>query len=139
LDNLPDLGNYHTNIAAIGPDEKIYFSQGALTNLGVIGMDPYQLGWLGQPPHNCDLPGYSVTLNGQTFETENPLPSEKRSKAFTGAFSDFGKAYNCNTRMEAALPYTVSIMGCNPDGTELELVAWGIRNAYGLGFFPMGV
>jgi glucose/arabinose dehydrogenase len=29
-------------------------------------------------------------------------------------------------------------MCCNPDGTELELVAWGLRNAYGLGFLPDG-
>ena len=29
-------------------------------------------------------------------------------------------------------------MRCNPDGSGLELVAWGLRNAYGLGFLPDG-
>ena len=29
-------------------------------------------------------------------------------------------------------------MRCNPDGSNLELVAWGLRNAYGLGFLPDG-
>jgi glucose/arabinose dehydrogenase len=29
-------------------------------------------------------------------------------------------------------------MRCNADGSELELVAWGLRNAYGLGFLPDG-
>jgi glucose/arabinose dehydrogenase len=29
-------------------------------------------------------------------------------------------------------------MRCNEDGSELELVAWGLRNAYGLGFLPDG-
>jgi glucose/arabinose dehydrogenase len=29
-------------------------------------------------------------------------------------------------------------MRCNPDGSELELVAWGLRNAYGLGFLSDG-
>ena len=29
-------------------------------------------------------------------------------------------------------------MRCNPDGSDLELVAWGLRNAYGLGFLPDG-
>src|SRR5437868_5256519 len=29
LDNLPGPGNYHTNMAVFGPDEKLYFSQGA--------------------------------------------------------------------------------------------------------------
>jgi glucose/arabinose dehydrogenase len=29
-------------------------------------------------------------------------------------------------------------MRCNPNGSDLELVAWGLRNAYGLGFLPDG-
>lgn len=29
-------------------------------------------------------------------------------------------------------------MRCRPDGSGLELVAWGLRNAYGLGFLPDG-
>ena len=29
-------------------------------------------------------------------------------------------------------------MRANLDGSQLELVAWGIRNAFGLGFLPDG-
>jgi glucose/arabinose dehydrogenase len=29
-------------------------------------------------------------------------------------------------------------MRCNPDGSELELVAWGVRNAFAIGFLPDG-
>ena len=29
-------------------------------------------------------------------------------------------------------------MRCNADGSDLELVAWGLRNAYSLGFLPDG-
>lgn len=138
LDGLPGLGNYHTNMVAPGHDGKLYFSQGALTNLGVIGMDAYELGWLGRLPHNCDVPGYPVNLVGQKFETVDPFSSEIGDRAFTGAFSEFGKSHPPGTRIEPGLPCTASIMRCNPDGTELELVAWGIRNGYGLGFLPDG-
>lgn len=138
IEGLPGLGNYHTNMAVVGPDNKLYFSQGALTNLGVIGMDAYELGWLGRLPHNCDVPGYPITLSGQTFETRDPLSNTKGARAFTGAFSEFGKAYDPGTRLEAELPCSASIMRCNLDGSDLELVAWGIRNAYGLGFLPDG-
>ena len=46
LDGLPGLGKYHTNMTVVGPDGRLYFSQGALTNSGVIGLDAYELGWL---------------------------------------------------------------------------------------------
>jgi glucose/arabinose dehydrogenase len=29
-------------------------------------------------------------------------------------------------------------MRCNLDGSDLDLVSWGLRNAYGLGFLPDG-
>src|SRR5438132_1651573 len=34
--------------------------------------------------------------------------------------------------------WTAAVMRCEPDGSGLELVAWGLRNAYGLGFLPDG-
>lgn len=50
LDNLPGPGNYHTNMVAFGPDGKLYFSQGAMTNTGIVGLDAYELGWLRRLP-----------------------------------------------------------------------------------------
>lgn len=138
IDGLPGMGNYHTNMVAPGPDGKLYFGQGALTNLGVIGLDAYDLGWLKQLPHCCDMPGYTIELNGQVFETADPLAGDPTATTRTGAFSDFGNAWPAGTRLEAALPCTAAVMRCNPDGSDLELVAWGIRNAYGLGFLPDG-
>ena len=34
--------------------------------------------------------------------------------------------------------FAAAVMRCNLDGSGLELVAWGFRNAYGLGFLPDG-
>ena len=39
LDNLPGPGNYHTNMVAFGSDGKLYFSQGAMTNTGIVGLE----------------------------------------------------------------------------------------------------
>jgi len=138
LDNLPGLGNYHTNMVAVGPDEKIYFSQGALTNTGVIGMDAYELGWLGRLPHNCDVPGYDIVLSGENFETVNPLAQDGEIKAKTGSFSPFNTPSESGQQLKARLPCTAAVMCCNMNGGDLELVAWGVRNAYGLGFLKDG-
>ena len=150
LDNLPGPGNYHTNMAAFGRDGKLYFSQGAMTNTGIIGLDAYDLGWLRRLPHSYDLPGYDITLNGVNIETLDPLnrsecKSESRSESSsenartqTGAFVPFGERTHHGQRISAQLPCTAAIMRCNEDGSDLELVAWGLRNAYGLGFLPDG-
>ena len=137
LDNLPGPGNYHTNMVVFGPDEKLYFSQGALTNTGIIGLDAYELGWLRRLPHGHDLPGYDLVLNGVNVETRDPLHGEN-ARTETGAFVPFGVRTERGQRVEAQLPCTSAVMRCNEDGSELELVAWGLRNAYGLGFLPDG-
>jgi len=138
LDNLPGPGNYHTNMVAFGPDDKLYFSQGALTNTGIIGLDAYELGWLRRLPHGHDLPGYDLVLTGVKVETRDPLQSDPNARTQTGAFAPFSVRTEPGERITAELPCTAAIMRCNVDGTELELVAWGLRNAYGLGFLPDG-
>lgn len=138
LDNLPGPGNYHTNMVTFGPDGKLYFSQGAMTNMGIIGLDAYELGWLRRLPHAHDIPGYDITLTGVNVETPNPLSDEPEARATTGAFTQFGSATEPGQRVAGALPCTAAVMRCNPDGSDLELYAWGLRNAYGLRFLPDG-
>jgi len=138
LDELPGMGNYHTNMAVIGPDEKLYFSQGALTNSGIIGLDAYDIGWLNRLPHNADVPGYDIVLTGINIETANPLDEKSGGRTETGAFSAFGMKTTPGQIVKGRVPCTASVMRCNPDGSELELVAWGLRNAYGLVFLPDG-
>jgi glucose/arabinose dehydrogenase len=138
LDNLPGPGNYHTNMVAFGPDGRLYFSQGAMTNTGIIGLDAYELGWLKRLPHAPDIPGYDVVLAGVNVETPNPLSADPEARASTGAFVSFGTPTQAGQRIRAQLPCTAAVMRCNPDGTGLELFAWGIRNAYGLGFLSDG-
>lgn len=136
LDGLPGPGNYHTNMALFGPDGKLYFSQGAMTNSGVVGLDAYELGWLRRLPHAHDVPGHDLVLRGGNFETEDPLTPS--GLATTGAFAPFGTPTAPRQHVGAQLPCTAAVMRCDPDGGALELVAWGLRNAYGLGFLPDG-
>lgn len=138
LDNLPGPGNYHTNMVAFGPDGKLYFSQGAMTNTGIVGLDAYELGWLRRLPHAHDLPGYAIVLAGINIETTNPLSKEQGEQTRSGAFVPFGTSTEPGQRIAAQLPCTAAVMRCNPDGSNLELFAWGLRNAYGLGFLSDG-
>src|SRR5262249_28411971 len=135
---LPEPGNYHTNMVVFGPEGKLYFSQGAMTNTGIVGLDAYQLGWLRRLPHAHDLPGYNIILAGVNAETPNPLAHGRREWTRTGAFVPFGTSTEQGQAVQGQLPCTAGVMRCNADGSDLELVAWGLRNAYGLGFLPDG-
>jgi glucose/arabinose dehydrogenase len=134
LEGLPGPGNYHTNMTAVGPDGKLYFSQGAMTNSGIVGLDSYEIGWLRRLPHAHDLPGYAVELIGANVETTDPLSDDPDARAYTGPFAPFGQPTRPGQRVAATLPCTAAILRCDGDGRNLELVAWGLRNAYGLGF-----
>jgi glucose/arabinose dehydrogenase len=138
LDGLPGPGNYHTNMVAFGPDRKLYFSQGAMSNAGIVGLDAYELGWLRRLPHAHDIPGHDIMLTGINVTTADPLSESPEAQAETGAFVPFGTATRPGQGVPARLPCTAAVMRCKPDGSELELVAWGLRNAYGLGFLPDG-
>src|SRR5215469_7083853 len=135
---LPGPGNYHTNMAVAGPDGKIYFSQGAMTNTGIVGLDAYELGWLRRLPHAHDIPGRDIVLAGVNAETTNPLVDDPEARTTTGAFMPFGSPSAPGQRIAGEVPCTAAVLRCNPDGSDLELVAWGVRNGFGLGFLPDG-
>ncbi|MFC7622943.1 PQQ-dependent sugar dehydrogenase [Microlunatus sp. GCM10028923] len=136
LEGLPRGGNYHTNHVAAGPDGWLYFGQGAMTNSGVVGLDGDDLGWLRRHDHPADVPGLDIRLAGLTYPTADP--TDPRSMISTAAFSRFGETRPPVSRLPGRLPCTAAVLRCRPDGTELELVAWGTRNPYGLAFLPDG-
>src|SRR5260370_30877668 len=70
--------------------------------------------------------------------TQEQVVDEPGASPVTGAFSPFGTTTAMGQRIPGQVPCTAAIMRCNPDGSQLELVAWGIRNAFAIGFLPDG-
>ena len=135
---LPSSGDHQNNQIAFGPDGKIYFGQGTATNSAIVGEDNiYGLQWPKYTPKIHDIPGKNITLTGQNFETPNAFTGN-RTNATTGAYS----AYDETTRKDQVIRGDVKCNGCiiraNPDGTEMEIVAWGLRNPYGVAFTNNG-
>ena len=56
----------------------------------------------------------------------------------TGGFHEYGVSSQAGQRIPGQVPCTAAVMRCDPDGTNLEVVAWGLRNPYGLGFLDDG-
>ncbi|MEY8355724.1 hypothetical protein AALB39_20515 [Lachnospiraceae bacterium 54-53] len=122
---LPSYGDFSNNRVEFSNDEKIYFGQGTATNSGVVGLDN---NWIFTHPYFHDFPGSYIILNQSNFETNNVLvPAD--SSAVTGAFSPFGVP---NTQQyevkEGRLLASGSVLRANMDGSDIEMIAWGLRN-----------
>jgi glucose/arabinose dehydrogenase len=138
IENLPTLGDHHTNGPAIGPDGQLYFALGTATNSGIAGVDNFHYGWLARETKFHDIPCEDVTLAGQNFETDNPLTQDPEDRATTGAYAPFGTITEPGQVIPGRVPCSGAILRVTPDGGEPELVAWGLRNPFGLAFSPQG-
>lgn len=136
VSGLPGMGDHHTN----GPlvhEGYIYFATGSVTNSGVVGIDNAAFGWLKRHPELHDIPCADIVLTGENFETE-PLPEGKGNKAVTGAFLPFGTGSTAGQVIKGKLPCSGAILRVPLSGGEMELVAWGLRNPYGMAVSPEG-
>lgn len=137
VSGLPSLGDHHTNGPAIH-DGFLYFGQGVATNAGVVGPDNAEFGWLKRHPEVHDIPCRDIILSGQNFTSDNPLTAQSGDQASTGAYVPFGTSTQAGQVIKGAVPCSGSILRVPLAGGEPELVAWGLRNPFGLAFTPAG-
>ena len=137
VDGLPSVGDHHTNGPVVGSDGWLYVGQGTATNSGVVGLDSAQFGWLYRYPAFHDVPCEDVVLEGRNFRTPNPLTATA-DRVVTGAFVPFGTPTEAGQVVAGAIPCNGSVLRVHPETRELELVAWGFRNPFGLAFAPEG-
>ncbi|MEY4939693.1 MAG: hypothetical protein RIQ93_1428 [Verrucomicrobiota bacterium] len=137
--NLPSFGDHHTNGPVVGPDGWIYFSQGTATNSGVVGEDNAKFGWLKRRPEFHDVPGQDITLTGENFPSADAVGANAGRGVQTGAFLPFGVASQPGQTIRGAVRASGAVLRVRPAGGEPELVAWGFRNPFGLGFAPDGI
>lgn len=132
ISGLPSFGDHHNNQVVFGKDGKMYFGQGTATNSGVVGED--NKNWVQKHPFFHDYPGSSIMLAGYNFQSKNFLSAVKQDNAFTGAYSPFGLISTPYEIVKGFVKASGSILRANLDGSNLELVAWGLRNPFRMKF-----
>jgi glucose/arabinose dehydrogenase len=136
---LPSEGDHHNNQLTAGPDGKIYVGQGAVSNSGVVGVDNFVFGWLGKYPKLHDVPAQPIEVREKRFASLNPLKLSTEQAgllANTGPFQGFGDSGK--NEIPASEKPSSAIFRFNPDGSQFEVYAWGIRNPFGLAWGPDG-
>lgn len=135
--DLAGRGDHQAGVPVVGPDNKIYFGVGCATNCGVVGADNFGFEWLPKFPEFSDIPARDIKLVGTNFEARNVLGSIQ-DKVETGAFVPFGTATYPNQIIQGSVKCNGAILRCDSDGSNLEVVAWGLRNPYCVGFTADG-
>lgn len=138
VDGLPSFGDHHTNGPAIGADGWVYFGQGTATNSAVVDTSNFKFGWPKRHPDFHDIPCKDIVLAGKNFKMPNELTKEPDDEVQTGTFVPFGQTVKEGQVIPGELPCSGAVMRVRPDGSNLELVAWGLRNPFGLAFSPGG-
>jgi glucose/arabinose dehydrogenase len=134
VEGLPSLGDHHTNGPVIIKDH-IYFGQGTATNSGIVGEDNADFGWLKRHPEFHDIPCEDVVLAGKNFKSPNILTDDKGDVATTGAFVPFNTATTEGQVIKGSVPCSGAILKLPVNGGKPELVAWGLRNPFGLAVY----
>ena len=137
ITDLPSIGDHHTNGPVIS-DGYIYFGQGTATNSAVVGEDNADFGWLTRHKNFHDIPCADVILNGKNYKSKNPLTDNPNDEATTGAYSAFNISTTSGQVIKGTVPCNGAIMRIPLEGGKAELVAWGMRNPFGLAFSPDG-
>jgi glucose/arabinose dehydrogenase len=131
VEGLPSFGDHHTNGPAIGPDGMLYIGQGTATNSGIVGDDNVAFGWVERHPTFHDIPAFDITLAPRDEADSDAEPG-------TGAFLPHGTPSKPGQVVRGAVPCTGAVMRMPLTGGRLEVVAWGIRNPFGLVFDEEG-
>ncbi len=130
-------GDHQPNYPVVGPDGKIYWGNGTATNTGVVGADNFAYEWLPHFPDGHDIPGQDITLTGRNYDYQNVL-GDVLQTIQCGAYVPFGTTTSPGQVVKGQTKCSGSVLRWNPETGEVELVAWGLRNPYGIAFHPDG-
>lgn len=137
ISNLPSYGDHHTN-GPVVHEGFIYFTVGTATNSGVVGPDNAKFGWLKRKPEFHDIACRDIILSGQNYTTDNVLTDATDGNATTGAFVPFGTSTTPGQVIKGQIPCSGAVLRLPLTGGAPELVAWGLRNPFGLAVGPSG-
>ena len=162
LTGIPLSPAHPNSEVTFGPDGKLYFGVGSLSNSGIVGLDeasPF-LGLLFWPDLH-DVPPVDLKLTGESFVTPEPMNVMAKQGKLTGnvpIFNDFVSSLFHKSKHRSLLVRTgpfqplgqnvrdvkaepigsTAVYRMNPDGTGLEFFAWGLRSPFGFRFGPDG-
>jgi glucose/arabinose dehydrogenase len=136
IDTMPDGGWHEPGGPVFGPDGLMYFSQGSVSLRGVVLPAGFTVD-VAKHPFARDVPGQDVTLTGNNVWSRDPR-SPFPFYVATGPFKPYGVPAEKGEVIEGQLWCNTGVWRSQPDGSDPELLAWGLRNPIGLAIDERG-
>ncbi len=139
ITGLPGRGDHQAN-QLVFKDGKMYVGIGTVTNSAVVGPDNVVFGWLTKSENKelHDIPCQDVKLSDNAVFESDDVAGHDLPKTKTSAYSPFGVTQSAGTVIKGDVKCNGAVLTANPDGTDLAVYAWGLRNPYGLQIGPNG-
>ncbi len=132
ITDLPvGVQNSNNNIA-FGPDGKLYVAVGTRSETGVMERLTFEAppGATPEPPPAIhDIPCRDITLVGRNYTDTFGV--------VTGAFQNYGVQSTPGQVVQGSTKCNGAVLRANPDGSGLDVAAWGFFNPYGITFAPL--
>ena len=138
INGLPSWGEF-LNAKPIFKGDKMYFFLSTQGNTGVI-----EKHWIGvidefNKPAAHEVPGEDIVLTGQNYW----VPSDKvkivdADSVETGVYVKLGEKTKSGQVVKGEKICNGAFFSCNPDGSDIRRIAWGLRSSFGYRFSPEG-
>lgn len=138
VNGLPSWGEF-LNGKPIFQDGKMVFFLSSQGNSGVIEEHWVKVMDQFNKPDVHEIPGEDITLTGQNFWVPtHEVTLVEADSLRTGAYLPLGTESKAGQAVPGQLICNGAFFRCNPDGSDVERLAWGLRSSFGYRYSPDG-
>lgn len=140
IDGLPSWGFFHGGKVIFDPNGKMVFFQSIQGNAGPIDRHWMKVINIFNKPDAHEVPGEDVTLTGENFAVpvERPETPGVADKVWTGVYVPLGTKTQKGQVIKGQKICNGAFFRVDPDGSNIERIAWGFRSNFGYRFAPDG-
>jgi glucose/arabinose dehydrogenase len=140
VNGLPAWGEFQNNKPVFDRDGKLVFFLSTQGNSGVVEEHWMKVINLLGKKNAREVPGEDIKLAGVNYPVpvEDPDTPGVADKKLTGAFMPVGVESKPNQLVKGETVCNGAFFRCDPDGSNLERIAWGFRSCFGYRFAPDG-
>lgn len=140
IDGLPSWGEFLNTKPIFDREGKMWFVQSSQGNSGTIEAHWIKLLDIFNKPDAHEVPCEDITVTGVDYFVPDKLESHfpGKDKIRAEVYAPLGVDTTNGQTLPGKFWCNGAVYRTNPDGTNPERMAWGLRSVFGLNFSPAG-